>query len=289
MSNMSKKCLICQRKNDTIYHHLDEKTNKIWIWCQGVCQRGYSLERYCELAGVDPIDYINNTNIKVFESKPNEVNAMSWPSHFVPLSDPRAAKGIEYIKSRGLNLNGDMYYDIEEEGIVFPYYIGQQFCGAQIRFIETRIKDDEEWKITTLPGTRLGLLVYNWNQEKFMNTVRGVIITEGAFNALSINQSLNLAYGSVINNPWRVVACSGSGVSDHQREIFKELKDSEMKVIVAPDMDEAGKKMFNKLLEADAITNYAFTREIGVDWNDKLVQLGHKEFAKFFLTCVEKI
>ena len=28
--------------------------------------------------------------------------------------------------------------------------------------------------------------------------------------------------------------------------------------------------------------------EIGIDWNDKLKQLGHEEFAKFFLSKIEK-
>lgn len=280
-------CLICQPRNRTLYWHQNEE-GKIWCYCNK-CDRGYSLEQYCTIADIDMTDFLTG-EFHMQEAQPNEVQAMAWPSSFIPLSDPRANKGVEYIQARGLNVDGDMYFDINEDGIVFPYYVENQFCGAQVRFLEDRINEDGDiWKITTLPGTRLGLLFYGWNQGKLLAQVQGVIVTEGAFNALSIQQALNSVYGGVSRCPWRVIACSGSGLSDHQAQELKELKEKGLKVVAAPDTDEAGIKMFNKMSELGAATHYAFTGDTEKDWNDVLKELGHQEFAKFVIKSIKPI
>ena len=280
-------CLICQPRNRTLYWHQNDE-GKIWAWCNK-CDRGYSLEQYCDIADIDMTDFLTG-DFHMQEAKPDEVTAMAWPHSFIPLSDPRAEKGVEYIKSRGLNVDGDMYYDINEEGIVFPYYVENHFCGAQVRFIEPRINEDGDvWKITTLPGTRLGLLFYGWNQAKLLAQIKGVIVCEGAFNALSIQQALNSVYGGVSRCPWRLLACSGSGLSEHQAEALKELKGNGLKVIGAPDTDEAGFKMLNKMKELDCITHYLMTGDTEKDWNVLLQTIGHKELAKFVIKNIKPI
>lgn len=280
-------CLICQPKNRTLYWHQNDE-GKIWCYCNK-CDRGYSLEQYCTIADIDMTDFLTG-DFHMQEAKPDEVQAMAWPHTFIPMSDPRAEKGVEYVKSRGLNIDGDMYFDINEEGIVFPYYVENHFCGAQVRFLKERVNEDgTTWKITTLPGTRLGLLFYGWNQGKLLAQVKGVIVTEGAFNALSIQQALNSVYGGVSRCPWRVIACSGSGATELQRETLKELKDNGLKVVIAPDTDEAGIKMYQKFVESDCATHYAFTGDTTKDWNDKLQELGHKEFAKFVIKSITDI
>lgn len=287
--SLNKKCLICKggRKNDCLYWHLDEKTGLPWVWCSGKCQRGYSLQQYCEIAGISVEDLMKD-GLEIAKGDSDEINAMAWPSRFVPLSDPRAEAGVEYVKSRGLNLDGDMYYDLDNNGIVFPYYYDNHFCGAQVRFIEERTNEDgSSWKITTLPGTKLGLLFYGWNQSKLFPQVKGIVVTEGAFNALALQQALNSAYPSISNCPWRVFALSGSGVSTHQAETLKELKEKGYKVVAAPDTDDAGVKMYQKLYEAEAITHYAFS-DAGLDWNDQLKTRGFKDLAKYFISCITK-
>lgn len=293
-------CLICQPKNRTLYWHKtsEEKmaasiakgyeADPFWCYCNK-CDRAYSLTQYCEIAGVDKNMFIEGGDFFFQEAQDDTVNAMSWPSTFIPLSDPRADKGVQYIKSRGLDLDGDMYYDLEEEGIVFPYYVDNQFCGAQVRFIEERVNEDgDKWKITTLPGTRLGLLFYGWNQSKFLAQVKAVVITEGAFNAIAIQQALNKNYGGLSRCPWRVIACSGSGATEHQTEAIRELKEKGYKVVVAPDTDEAGIKMYQKFAKANSITHYAFTNDTEKDWNDLLKEMGHIDFAKLFIKSIIK-
>lgn len=282
-------CLICRPKNRTIYFHQDPDTKDVWLWCNK-CARAYTLIDYCYRAGVDLKDFLKG-DIILEQDKPNEVQVQSWPSRFVPLSDPRAKLGVDYIRSRGLTLDGDMYYDVDREGIVFPYYFGDHFCGAQTRYINPRVIDEEGTlhKIDTLPGTRLGLLFYGWNQEKFIGNVKAVVVAEGAFNAISIAQALNKAYGGVVNNTWRAVACSGSNPSEHHKETLKTLKDQGYKVIVAPDSDEAGIKMLSKFIDADTATHFALTEDDEKDWNDMIKDKGHDEFARWFLKQIKSI
>jgi hypothetical protein len=286
----TKKCLICKdgKKNDCLHWHLDPDDGSIWVYCVGKCQRGYSLRSYCYHAGVDLPEFLKG-EFEFKEALPDEVSVMNWPARFVPLSDTRAEQGVNYIKGRGLTPEGDMYYDLEREGIVFPYYFENHFVGAQTRFITPKIYPDGEiQKVDTMPGTRLGLLFYGWNQSRFVGDVKGVIVTEGAFNAVSINQALNATYGGIALNPWRAIACSGAGATQHQREVLKELRGQGLKVVIAPDTDEAGAQMLKKFKDAGSCTHYAFTGS-DRDWNDVLKDLGHKEFAKFFLSVIKVI
>jgi hypothetical protein len=286
----TKKCLICKdgRRNDCLHWHIAPDTGDIWVYCVGKCQRGYSLRSYCHQAGISMPDFLKG-EFDFREAPPNEVSVMEWPSRFIPLSDPRAHPAIDYIKSRGLKTEGDMYYDIERNGIVFPYYFENHFVGAQTRYIVPRVHPDGEvQKMDTLPGTRLGLVFYGWNQSRFIGNVKGIIVTEGAFNSISINQALNMAYGGISNNPWRSVACSGSGASKFHQEALKELKDQGMKIIIAPDSDDAGMKMLKKFTSTDTATHYALTG-CNEDWNEMLKRMGHEEFARFFLSTVQKI
>ncbi len=83
--------------------------------------------------------------------------------------------------------------------------------------------------------------------------------------------------------------CGGSGATKHQTEATKELKDSGYRVVVAPDSDEAGLKMLKKFHKAESITHYAFTGDSGQDWNDAVKEMGHEDFAKFFMSKVKNV
>lgn len=285
----TKHCLICQRPNATLHWHKDAETGDIWVWCQGVCQRGYSLRQYCYLAGVSLADFLSG-DFDFKETTPNELQVMNWPVKFIPLSDPRAQKGVNYVRSRGLNLDGDMYYDIDREGIVFPYYFENHFCGAQIRFIKTRInKDGDEQKIDTLPGTRLGMLFGLWNQSQFVTDTKAIGICEGYFNALSLQQAFNLKYGGVAKNPWKFISTSGCNVTKHHQEVLRELGQQNIKVIGAYDADEAGLEGLAKMIKADCASYISTTQDNKLDWNDLLKKEGHEAVAKRFLANMTRM
>ena len=161
--------------------------------------------------------------------------------------------------------------------------------------MEPRVLYDEDGnedgvqKIDTIPGTRLGLIFYGWNQENFITDIKGMVITEGAFNALAIQQALNQVYGGIASCPWRVVACSGSGATKHHTETIRELKEKGIRTVLAPDSDEAGMKMLKKFSDAEAITHYTATGQDNIDWNDALKSMGHEAFAKWFLSSIKKV
>jgi hypothetical protein len=269
-----KKCLICKggRKNDCLYAHKDADTGEIWLWCQGKCKRGYSLYDYCNQAGISLKEFLA-MGISFDEAPELEVNAMSWPRSFYALSDPQAKPGVDYLLSRGLDMPAEMYYDSDKNGIVFPYYVHNTFVGAQIRFIEPRTSEDgSPWKITTLPGTRLGYLFWGWSQQVLPTSVKYLVIAEGAINAASLQQALNKRYGNLLRNPYRCISTSGASVTQYHCKRLKELIDSGLKIIAACDNDDAGISMFEKMAKQGACTHYSFVTEEGKDWNDLLIK-----------------
>ena len=279
----TKHCLICRRPNRTLHWHRDLETSDIWVYCVGKCQRGYSLKQYCSLGDILPEDLLKG-DFEFQEAKSNEIQAMQWPAKFIPLNDPRAAPGVKYIRGRGLSLDSDMYYDIDRDGIVFPYYFDKHFCGAQIRFIKDNFnKSGDLQKVDTVPGTRLGMLFGLWNQTKFFTNVKAVGVCEGYFNALSLQQAFNTKYGGVANNPWKFISTSGCNVSLHHREVLKELKDNNIKIICAYDHDEAGLAGLNKMIKAECLTHFSTTQDTDKDWNDMLLKDGPHHTATRFL------
>lgn len=289
----SKKCLICLKntgkaRNNTLYYHIDNEDNQMWMYCNR-CERGYAVQEYCQEANISLNDFLQQ-KFEIKESVPNEVQKVIWPNHFIPLFDPRAKPGVEYLASRGLNPADNLYYDIERNGIVFPHYYHQVFCGAQIRLIEPWVNEDGDLqKISTIFGTRTALLFYNWNQDGLPSSVKGVIVAEGALNALSIQQALYNLTGGILKCPYKIIATSGSGLSLHKLETLKELKDMGYSVCLAPDSDDGGMKMLEKAKKFDAITHFALTN-MKYDWNDILCSMSDsKEFVEFFKSQVIEI
>jgi len=291
LARLGRICLICKahkkNANRTLYWHKDKDTQEIWVWCQGVCQRGYSIFEYCHVSGVS-LSELLKADLNFEEAGNNEVNAISWPKRFVSLSDPSSNDGLIYLNKRKIKPTNDLYYDKEWNGIVFPYYYENTFVGAQIRLISPwTMEDGSEVKITTLPGTRLGYLFYGWNQGQFLSNIKAIVITEGAFNSISLQQSLNQLYGGFLKNPFKCIATSGSGLSEHQSDKLKELINLGYKVIAAPDSDQAGFKMLDKMRNKNCCTHYALIDEDNKDWND-LLKNGEEELAKFFLEKVKR-
>lgn len=290
MSGLSTQhCQICKRSNRTLHWHNDADNSNIWVYCVGKCQRGYGLRDYCHIAGIDLNEFLKS-DFNFTDATSNEVSKLDWPTSYISLSDPRATKGVEYIKSRGLELRGDIYFDMDKEAIVFPYYWNNYFVGAQTRLIEPWIKDDGDVvKMLTLPGSRTGLLFYNWNQEAFITEVKGIVVCEGAFNTLALQQSLDKMYGGVLKNPWKVVASSGCGTTSHQMDKLKELKEAGIKIVCAFDSDEPGLEGLKKLIKENAVTHYALVDDTELDWNDILKREGHSGLGRYFLNAIKKM
>ena len=288
----TKYCLICKKPRKTVYFNMrkDKVTGQptVSIYCCA-CGRSYKLEEYCVLGGITPYQLIKS-GLTFNESSEKEVNRLDWPSNFISLLDDKAYKGQEYLESRGLKIEGDIYYDTRKNGIVFPMYYHLDFCGAQIRLIEPRESyDGSITKMISLTGTRSGILVYNWNQMAIPAEVSVVVITEGAINCLSLMQACTETYRGKILNPFKFVSLCGSGATKHHVEIFKDLKNKGYRVVLAADSDEAGVKMFDKFTKNEAITHCSTTNPNDGDWNDILIEKGPLGLFKYFLKGVKKV
>jgi hypothetical protein len=288
-------CLICFKetgkfRNKTLYWHESDsgKGCGIFTWCNR-CERAYTIEEYCAQAGLSLAEFLKQ-DFNMVEAAKNEVQKIEWPRDFIPLYDTRAKKGVDYLATRNIEPDDNIFYDTRREGIVFPYYYQDVFCGAQVRLIKPwTYGDGIVQKVDTLPGTRLGLLFYNWSQDKLPPNIKGIIVTEGALDALTIQQAIASVYGGTLKSPYRVVACSGSGGARHHLETLKEMKDSGYKVIVAPDSNEAGMKMLKKFLTAKAATHCVLTEDPDRDWNDMRKSMSAVEFAQWFLQSIKKV
>jgi hypothetical protein len=281
----TKKCLICKKPNDTLYWHVNEEKNEIWCYCTGGCQRGYDINTYCTFAGISLKEYLSS-DFDLREAKPNEVNKIEWPAHFVNMSSSLAKEGVKYVESRGLTTNADIYFDTKYKGIVFPCYYDKIFCGAQTRLlkpwedvVEGKVK---KTKIVTIPGTRTGLLFYNWNQTDFPSNIKTIVVVEGGFNCIAVEQAVLAKYKSFLRSPIKVIASSGSQLTKHKMEVFKGLKDKGYKIILAPDADEAGIRMLQKCNDNDCITHYALPEDTDYDWND-YYSANKGDFLKWFI------
>jgi hypothetical protein len=258
------------------------------VWCCS-CGRGYSLYSYVDKAGISLKEFLT-LDFEFTEAVNNEVRKMEFPKSFLSLSNTLSQPGLDYLKSRNIQPVGDIYYDIKRNGIVFTYFFQNVFVGAQIRLIEPKKHDDgSTQKIDTLPGTRLGLIFYNYNQTAFLQDIKYVIVTEGAFNTLAIQQSLLKKYKSILNCPYVVMACSGSGSSQHHIDIVKSFKDRGIKTILAFDTDEAGLKGLKKFATAKAITHYSLTQDTEKDWNDILIEKGEEGVIKTLFTNLKPV
>ena len=287
LEGLSRRCLDCNSNHNTLYYHYD-RYKTAFKYCNK-CGGSRDLDEYCAEHGIDvPTEEQINRIITSDSSNDKELEVMSWPKHFIPLWQDQAKPGIEYLKSRGIEPSDGMYFDVEQNGIVFPYYHGSSCVGAQVRFIEPQIKDGKPWKITTVKGTKLTKLFYGWNQGDLPHYVKNLVVTEGAFNAIALQQTFNHHFKSATKNPYRFVAASGSSLGKYRKEILSELKAEGIRVILAADSDEAGLAMFQDACEAECITHWSTVSKDGVDWNDVLIEGGEKELLAEFLKNLKK-
>jgi hypothetical protein len=282
-NKLSKRCLICNSKHNTIYYHVD-RDNTPWLFCNR-CDDSMDLSDYCALNGIEMPTDEEIARVATGIQDSNELRKIAWPSNFIPLWREEAADGVAYLKSRCIDPGDNLFYDVDKEGIVFPYYYDSTCVGAQIRFIKPK---QDGTKITTVTGTRLGKLFYGWNQGDLPIYIKYVVVTEGAFNAIALQQTFNKHYGSSIKNPYKFIAASGSSIGKYRGEVLAELISEGIKVILAPDSDEAGVSMFEKAIQSNCLTHWTIAEGLG-DWNDILKNNGEEALKREFLKNLKKV
>lgn len=289
LSSLSKRCGICQAKHNTLYYHRN-KQGVAWLFCNK-CGTGMDLDIYCDMLGIEIPSEEMLAKICHDDPSDQELIKMNWPKNFIPLWNKDAKEGIKYLESRKIKPTDGIFYDEDTNGIVFPYYYDSYCVGAQIRFIEPKVKDEVKFKISTVPGTKLGKLFYGWNQLSLNPNIKYIIVTEGAFNSLALQQTLNSKYKSILSNPYKTIAVSGSSIGNHRAELLREKISEGYKVILSADLDAAGMKMMSKCCEEACITHYTFPENSGDkwnDWNDVLIQGGEDKVLELFTKNLKK-
>jgi DNA primase len=243
------------------------------------------LEDYCVINGIEMPTEEEIARVSTQIESSSELIKMSWPRNFLPLWDPRSEDGVKYLKSRKIEPADGLYYDVEGKSIVFAYYYDSTCVGAQHRFIAPR---EGQSKNITVPGTKISKLFFGWNQGDLPTHIKHIIVTEGAFNALAIQQALNRHYQSPLKNPYKAIAASGSSLNDYRSGVLAELVAEGYRVILAPDSDEAGAGMFEKAVESDCITHYSMVSQENKDWNDLLID-GDDVLKREFLGNLKRI
>jgi hypothetical protein len=283
-SKLSKKCLVCQAKHDTCYFHLDTHGTP-WMYCCK-CSDSMDLEDYCAINGIEMPTEEEVARVVTYIEGSKELQKMAWPRSFAPLWDSRSAAGREYLATRGIEPSDGMFYCTEREGIVFPYYYESTCVGAQIRLIEPT---PGRSKMVSVTGTSVSKLFYGWNQGDLPQNVKYLVVTEGAFNAIALQQTFNHHYKSALHNPYKFVAASGSSIGKHRSEVLRELIAEGYKIILAPDSDEAGVKMLEKAIGEECVTHWTRTDDEGLDWNDVLKLRGPDALKSQLLGNLRKI
>lgn len=150
-----------------------------------------------------PSDYLNIQFRDFFEGdEPDEIATRQrpkmWPLDFYPVDHPHAARGLEYLQSRGIDRELAMSYDLRycpvQKRVIFPIKVGGKLYGWQARAIFSTEWEDENGEAKKAPkilttGDRDVQLMF---QDRLVG-MKHAVLCEGPVDALKCH----LAGGNV--------------------------------------------------------------------------------------------
>lgn len=164
--------------------------------------------------------------------------------------NPRHKIFVEYLNKRKINLQEFTFYvnpdakHRNQYGIIIPYYYKEKLVGHTTRFIDNKtpkyINDQQAG--------------YVFNIDKQKNDSQVCIVTEGIFDALSIDG----------------VALMHDDISKEQAVVLAQLN---RKIIVVPDYDKAGLKITDRALELGYHVSLPLWEDVK-DVNDAVIKYG---------------
>jgi hypothetical protein len=164
------------------------------------------------------------------------------------LDDPDVLPVLEYLSSRGFYLDDFDWYWSNTSGfgnrIIIPFYYQNKLVGYTARLL----RDGKPKYISEQqPG-------YVFNLDRQKENRKYVIVTEGPFDAISIDG----------------VALLGADISDHQRLLIDNLG---KEVILIPDKDHEGPRTVNRAMEFGWSVSFPDWPDCK-DTNDALIKYG---------------
>jgi len=201
----------------------------------------YKMKKFLEWLGIPDSD-IRKIALELLQQKTSdtislqskivlpEINKIEIPKHFICINNienpPKNIIDIlHYIKKRNLFLEDSLLYYSEDiafkNRLIIPFFYKKNFVGFTARAIYD--KTSPRYLTNSQPGYIFGL-------DKQTQHAQFIIIVEGPIDAMLING----------------VSILGSEFSNEQINLIKSLN---TEVIVVPDKDKAGKKLYEQSLD----------------------------------------
>ena len=171
---------------------------------------------------------------------------------FAELLLPEHARHWEYVRNRCVPEDFPMMVQIENDGVhwtrphvVVPFTYDNTIVGWTCRFMDNR---QPKYISDSQPGYVFGI-------DLQLNDWQHVIVTEGIFDALSING----------------VAVMHNTISDAQARLIRSL---DRQIIVVPDMDQAGLELIDRAVELGWSVSIPDWPADVKDVNDAVIRFG---------------
>jgi hypothetical protein len=171
---------------------------------------------------------------------------------FAELLLPEHAQHWEYVRNRLVPEDFPMMVQIENDGVhwtrphvVVPFTYDNKIVGWTCRFMDNR---QPKYISDSQPGYVFGI-------DLQLNDWQHVIVTEGIFDALSING----------------VAVMHNTISDAQARLIRSL---DRQIIVVPDMDQAGLELIDRAVELGWSVSMPDWPADVKDVNDAVIRFG---------------
>jgi 5S rRNA maturation endonuclease (ribonuclease M5) len=172
---------------------------------------------------------------------------------------------VKYISDRKINMKDYNFYLTEitksklNSRVIIPFYWKDKIVGWTARLM---IDADGPKYYTQAPSN------YVFNMNKQLHSSKFVIVSEGPFDAMSING----------------VAVLGNGVTEIQADIIDSL---EREVIVVADTDAAGRALIEHALEYGWSVSFPVWRNNVKDVNEAVMEYGQLYVLKSILAAKE--
>lgn len=250
-NNWTYHCFNCNFKcGFTLGKSITPKVRQLLSWC-GVDEKEILRWNLESLQQKDFLDF----------SQPYTRNNITFDATSLPtdceklnLDDPRHLRYIEYLEGRGIHYDSfpfrvtpdsNKLSPRSEHRIIVPYFYKSKIVGYTSRYLDGKLP---KYINIQQPG-------YLFNIDEQKNDWTVCIVTEGIFDALSING----------------VALLHDDISPEQAQLLSSLN---RQIIVVPDRDETGLKICDKALELGYQVSLPDWEPSIKDTNDAVVRYG---------------
>jgi hypothetical protein len=155
---------------------------------------GHDIERSDTYFNIKYRDLADSGEV-LEDPEEEDLPALTFPYHCLPIGDSGTSKGVAYLESRGIPLDIAKHYKIryspEKQAIVFPAYVGSSLVGWQYRAVgqltflmpdDTIKRQLKAWSSDDIPRDRIFMF-----QDNLLGSSHAVLC-EGPIDAIKAHQ-----------------------------------------------------------------------------------------------------